>query len=431
MRWRRLIIGGLIAGLAPLLATQAQAQAPDSGVLVTDVDGPITPAVAHYLESAGEAAAESNSVLVVTIDTPGGLDTSTRDIVQSFLNAPTPVVVYVQPHGARAASAGTFIVMSAHVAAMAPATAIGAATPIDLQTGEEVSDKIINDSVAFAVSVAEERGRNVEFAEEAVRDGRSITANEAVEENVVDLVANDLDDLLTAIDGMVVDVQGTAVTLATAGVVPDNFELSMFGQILTQLADPNLALLFLSLGTLAVIYEAANPGLGFAGVLGVILLLVGFFALSVLPVQATGIALLVLAIALFIGEIFVPGIGILAAGGTIALLLAGVFLFEGELRVDPPVLWPTALLMGLFTAFAGRAVVRARLRPATSGAETLLGKRVTVQGSPGAGWSTFLEGSWWTVRSSRGDLMDGDEAQVVAREGLELVVDPTGDSDEQ
>lgn len=432
MGWRRLTIGGLIAGLTALAATQAQAQDPaeDHGVLTADVNGPITPAVAHHLRSAVEAAAETNSVLLITIDTPGGLDASTREIVQAFLNASTPVVVYVQPEGARAASAGTFITMSAHIAAMAPATAIGAATPIDLQTGETGSDKVVNDSVAFAVTVAERRGRSTEFAEEAVRDGRSVTANEAVEETVVDLIADDVDDLLLAIDGRTVEVRGTEVTLETAGVVPETYELSLFGEILTQIADPNLAVLFLSLGTLAVVYEAANPGLGFAGAIGVVLLLIGFFALSVLPVQATGIALLVLAAALFIGEIFVPGIGVLAAGGTIALLLAGVFLFEGDLEVSPPVIWPTALLMGLFTAFAGRAALRARLRPATTGAETLLGKPVTVQGGPDVGWSAFLEGSWWTIRPSSGELHEGDEAQVIRMDGLELVVDPIGERDE-
>jgi membrane-bound serine protease (ClpP class) len=422
------MIAGLIAGLAPVLATQAQTQ--DRGVLVADVNGPITPAVAHYLGAAVDSAVEADSVLVVTIDTPGGLDASMRDIVQMFLNAETPIVVYVQPEGARAASAGTFIVMSAHVAAMAPATSIGAATPVEGQTGETASDKVINDAASFAVSVADRRGRSTEFAEDAVRDGRSITANEATEGEVVDLVADDIDGLLEAIDGWVVDVKGTEMTLDTAGVVPETYELSTFGRILTQLADPNLAFLFISLGTLAVVYEAANPGLGFAGIAGVILLLIGFFALSVLPVQATGIALLVLAVALYVGEVFVPGVGVLAAGGTISLLLAGVFLFEGQLEVNPPVLWPTALLAGLFTAFAGRAALKARLRPATTGASTLLGRLVTVQGDPEGGWSVFLEGSWWTVRPVRGALRAGEQAEVVGMEGLELIVDPTGEEDE-
>jgi len=394
-------------------------------VLVTDVDGPITPVIADHLAAAVEQAVGEEALLVVTVDTPGGLDTSMRDIVQTFLNAPVPVVVYVEPEGARAASAGTFITMAAHVAAMAPGTSIGAATPVDLQGGE-ISDKIINDAVAFATSLAERRGRNVEFAESAVRDGTSITASQAVEDGVVDMVADDLDDLLAAIDGMSVEVLGEDVTLATAGAVPDRYEMSTLRRILAQIADPNLAVLFLSIGTLAVVYEAANPGLGFAGVIGVILLLLGFFALSVLPVATAGVALLILAIALFIGEIFVPGVGVLAAGGTIALLLAGLFLFEGELQVSPPVLWPTALVLGAATTIAGRAALKARLRPSTTGTATLIGKAGTVVNAEGVNGSVFLDGAWWSVRSSVGELEPGEQARVVGIEGLELIVEPIG-----
>lgn len=426
MRRLRRAAGGLIAGTALVAAFIAPVLAQGtSGVLVTDVDGPITPVIADHLAAAVEQAVGEEALLVVTLDTPGGLDTSMRDIVQTFLNAPVPIVVYVEPEGARAASAGTFITMAAHVAAMAPATSIGAATPVDLQGGE-ITDKIINDAVAFATSLAERRGRNVEFAESAVRDGTSITASQAVEDGVVDMVADDLDDLLSAIDGMTVEVLGEDVTLATAGAVPDRYEMSTLRRILAQIADPNLAVLFLSIGTLAVVYEAANPGLGFAGVIGVILLLLGFFALSVLPVATAGVALLILAIALFIGEIFVPGVGVLAAGGTIALLLAGVFLFEGELQVSPSVLWPTALVMGAATTIAGRAALKARLRPSTTGTATLIGKAGTVVNVEGVNGSVFLDGAWWSVRSSVGELEPGEQARVVGIEGLELIVEPIG-----
>lgn len=410
------------------MAAQAGAQTP--GVLVAEVDGPITPVIADHLAAAVDAAAETDAVLVVTIDTPGGLDTSMRDIVQTFLNAPVPVVVYVEPEGARAASAGTYITMAAHVAAMAPATSIGAATPIDLQSGETGSEKVINDAVAFAKSVAERRGRNAEFAEDAVREGTSITSTEAVEQDVVDLVAEDLDELLASIDGSAVDVLGEQVTLMTAGVTPERYEMSTFLRVLARIADPNLALLFLSIGTLAVVYEAANPGLGFAGIAGVILLLLGFFALAVLPVQAAGVALLILAIALFIGEIFVPGVGVLAAGGTISLILAGIFLFEDDVAISPPVLWPTALLLGLLTAIAGRAALKARMRPSTTGAGLLVGRPITVTGDRVEGWSAFVEGSWWTVRPSKGELEAGQSVEIVDIEGLDLIVAPRGGPDE-
>jgi len=426
VRRRRRAVGGLIAGTALVAAFIAPVLAQGtSGVLVTEVDGPITPVIADHLDAAVEQALGEDALLVVTLDTPGGLDTSMRDIVQTFLNAPVPIVVYVEPEGARAASAGTFITMAAHMAAMAPATSIGAATPVDLQDGE-ITDKIINDAVAFATSLAERRGRNAEFAESAVRDGTSITASQAVEDGVVDMVADDLDDLFSAIDGMTVEVLGEDVTLVTAGAVPDRYEMSTLRRILAQIADPNLAVLFLSIGTLAVVYEAANPGLGFAGVIGVILLLLGFFALSVLPVATAGVALLILAIALFIGEIFVPGVGVLAAGGTIALLLAGVFLFEGELQVSPPVLWPTAVVMGVATTIAGRAALKARLRPSTTGTATLIGKAGTVVNVEGVNGSVFLDGAWWSVRSSVGELEPGEQARVVGIEGLELIVEPIG-----
>lgn len=426
VRRRRRAVGGLIAGTALVAAFIAPVLAQGtSGVLVTEVDGPITPVIADHLAAAVDQALGEGALLVVTLDTPGGLDTSMRDIVQAFLNAPVPILVYVEPEGARAASAGTFITMAAHVAAMAPATSIGAATPVDLQDGE-ISDKIINDAVAFATSLAERRGRNVEFAESAVRDGTSITASQALEDGVVDMMADDLDDLLSAIDGLPVEVLGEEVTLVTAGVVPDHYEMSTLRRILAQIADPNLAVLFLSIGTLAVVYEAANPGLGFAGVIGVILLLLGFFALSVLPVATAGVALLILAIALFIGEIFVPGVGVLAAGGTIALLLAGVFLFEGELQVSPPVLWPTAVVMGVATTIAGRAALKARLRPSTTGTATLIGKAGTVVNVEGVSGSVFLDGAWWSVRSSVGELEPGKQARVVGIEGLELIVEPIG-----
>lgn len=426
MRWRRRAAVGLVAGAALVVVLSVPGSAQGPRVLVTDVDGPITPVVADHLEAAIAEANETGAVLIITLDTPGGLDTSMRDIVQTLLNAPIPIVVYVQPEGARAASAGTFITMAAHVAAMAPATSIGAATPVDLQGGE-ISDKILNDASAFAVSIAERKGRSVEFAEAAVRDGTSLTATQAVEQGVVDLIADDLDDLLAAIDGMRVEVRGTEVGLATAGVVPEVYEMSILRSILALIADPNIAILLLSIGTLAVVYEAANPGLGFAGIVGVILLLLGFFALAVLPVAAVGLVLLVLAIMLFIGEIFVPGVGVLAAGGTIALLLAGVFLFEGELQVSPPVLWPTALVMGVATTIAGRFALKARLHPATTGAQTLIGEPVTVVREEDGRWSAFLDGAWWAVRPSSGNLVAGDFADVVDIEGLELIVEPRGD----
>lgn len=405
-----MVAAGLIAGPVTLGGNQ---------VLLIEVDGAITPVVADYVADAVvEAESGLYQSLVITLDTPGGLDLSMRDIVQSLLNSTVPTVVYVSPEGARAASAGTFITMAAHVAVMAPATSIGAATPVDLQGGE-ITDKIINDAVAFAVSVAERRDRNVEFAEDSVRDGRSVTSREAVELGVVDLVADDLDDLMARIDGR--EIQSLGVTLSIADATVVRKEMGRLRQILGWLADPNIAFLLLSIGTLAIIYEAANPGLGFSGIAGVIMLVLAFFALSILPVQAAGIALFLLAIALLVAELFVPGVGVLAGGGTLALILSGLFLFEGSVNVSPVVVWPSAAVLGVASVVAGRSALLARRQPATMGPETLVGRTVRVM-STGGRQIAFLDGTWWDIKSITA-LEDGSEAKVIGTEGVRLLVE--------
>ncbi|MGH8927339.1 MAG: NfeD family protein, partial [Acidimicrobiia bacterium] len=246
-----------ILGLAAAGIVTGPALGQEARLMLVEIDGAITPVIADYIEAAiAEAERDGYGALIIAIDTPGGLDISMREIVQSMLNAAIPTIAYVSPEGARAASAGTFITMAADVAAMAPATSIGAATPVDLQGGE-ITDKIINDAAAFAVTVAERRNRNVEFAEDSVREGRSVTAREAVELGVVDLIARDLDDLLFQIDGR--EVPSLGLTLATERATVERNELGALKEILGQLADPNLAFLLLSVGTLAIVYEAANP----------------------------------------------------------------------------------------------------------------------------------------------------------------------------
>jgi len=397
--------------------------------LVATVDGPITPVTAEYLADGVRTAEEEGyEVFVVELDTPGGLDVSMRDIVQAFFGAKVPVVVYVTPSGGRAASAGTFITMAAHVAAMAPGTTIGAATPVDLQGGE-ITDKIINDAAAFAESVAAFHDRDVGFAVDAVRDGRSITADQAVELGVVDLVARDLSALLEAIDGQtIIMADGRSLVLETGGSGVEIFDPGFFRDLLLVIADPNLAFLFVSLGTLAVIYEVANPGLGLAGIIGVVLLILGFFALSVLPVTVAGAALLILAAGLFIGELFVPGIGVLAAGGTIALIVGGLLLFEGPFGIRPIVLWPVGLVVGGGVLLAGRLTWRARRAPAASGAEALVGRKTVVANVDGRTGQAFLEGAWWRIRSRTGALPEGQTVTVVGNEGLELIVDAEEDN---
>ena len=424
--WLLLLIGLL---LAPELA--ARAQGPRS-IVVVEVDGVITPVIADHIRDAldlGEL--EGHQALLVEVDTPGGLDTSMRDIVQSFLNSRVPVIVYVSPQGARAASAGAIITLASHIAAMAPGTSIGAATPIDLEGGD-LAQKIINDAASYAESIAEQRGRNVEFAIDAVREGRSVAANEALELGVVDLIALDRTELLRALDGRVVELDpDETVTLETAGAELVEVDLGLARSVLQWLSDPNLAFLFISIGTLAILYELANPGFGGGAIVGVILLVLAFTALSVFPVNAAGVILLVLAAALFVAELFVPGVGVFAAGGTAALVLAGLFLFRGPIGVDPIVLLPTAAVAGGGAVALGRIAWRSRRLAGSTGAEGIVGSRGTVRSVEEDEALVFLQGALWTARATDGTLRPGQRIHVVEMDGLRLVVQADPDAESQ
>jgi membrane-bound serine protease (ClpP class) len=409
--------------LLAVLPGEVRAQGPT--VLVTRVDGTITPVIAdHLVDGVSSAERDGHAAYLVELDTPGGLDASMREIIKAFLGADVPVVVYVTPSGARAASAGALITFAANLAAMAPGTTIGAATPVDLQGGE-ISDKVLNDAAAFAETVAAQRGRNTRFAIDTVRKGRAVTAAEAVRLDAVDLLAASRAELLQELDGRSVKVaSGNTVTLRTAGATVVEQEFGLFRRLLQLLADPNLAFLFLSLGTLAIIYELANPGVGFGGIAGAIFLLLGFFALSVLPINLVGLLLLALAAALFVAELFVPGVGVFAAGGTVALVLGGLFLFDGAVGIDPAVLVPVALVVGGGSVLAGRLAWRARRAPSVSGREGLVGRQVTVRTADGATGQVLLDGAWWTARSRDAALQPGQTVRVVDLDGLELIVDP-------
>jgi membrane-bound serine protease (ClpP class) len=429
-RTRWAAFGGLWAAVCvfgALLAAPAAAMAQSSTVLVATVDGPITPVVAqHLVDGVEEASTGGHQALLVEMDTPGGLDSSMRQIIKAFLAADTPVIVYVSPSGGRAASAGALITFSAHVAGMAPGTTIGAATPVNAETGETASDKVINDAAAFAESVARQRGRNVDFAVATVREGRAATADEAARIGAVDLIAADRAALLAAVDGRTVTLAGgERVRLDTAGARAVEYEMGLLRQLLALIADPNLAFLFISIGTLAVIYELATPGMGLGGVTGAILLVLGFFALSVLPVNVAGIALLVLAAALFVAEVLTPGVGVFATGGAIALLVAGLFLFEDQaVRVNPAVLLPTALVVGGGSLLAGRLAWRARKNLPLSGPHTLLGATATIDAATGHTGRVRLQGAWWNALSPGADLHDGQTVRVTDVQGLTLLVEP-------
>lgn len=424
-RWLLLLVllGILLLGTGGPAGAQERAA---DRVLVTTVDGPITPVVAdHLADVVARAERGGHRALIVRIDTPGGLETSMRSIVQRFLAADVPVVVYVSPDGARAASAGAIITFAAHIAAMAPGTAMGASTPVDLEGGD-AGRKAVNDSAAFAESIAQVRGRNVEFAVATVREGRSASAREALELGAVDLVVASLPQLLDEIDGRQVVLAGDrTTTLATAGAAVEEAGLGVLRRIQQILADPNLAFLFLSLGTLAIMYELANPGIGAGGAVGVILIVLAMFALAVLPVTAAGLILLALAVALFVAELFAPGVGVAAASGTVALVLSGIFLFRDTpgLEVSLAVIIPIAAVVGVAVVGAGHLAVRSRdVTSITSPHTTFVGQVLTVQGAAGGRGQAFVEGAWWNVRSDSGPLEDGMTVRVVDIDGLDLVV---------
>ncbi|MFP5310156.1 MAG: NfeD family protein [Actinomycetes bacterium] len=405
----------------------AQAQQGSGTVATTTVRGAITPVIAdHLLDTVDRAATDGHRALVVQLDTPGGLVSSMREIVQGFLDAPLPIVVHVSPSGADAGSAGTFITLAAHVAAMAPATTIGAATPVDLEGGE-VGDKIVNNAAAYAEAIAEARGRDVGFAVDSVRDGRSITADEALEIGAIDLIATDLPSLLEEVDGTVVEVGDVEVTLTTAGATVVEVEMTGVRRLLQRIADPNLAFIFISIGTLAIVYEIANPGMGAGGVLGAILLILAFFSLSVLPVNLAGVLLLVLAMGLYVVELFAPGVGVGAFGGTVALLLGGLFLFQRPtgLGVDLAVIVPTVLVLFALTVVAGRLVARSSGRPLVGPNDDLVGRTGTVRGVADGHPRISLDGTAWRVTPTAGvALVDGLTVRVVARDNLDLTVEP-------
>jgi membrane-bound serine protease (ClpP class) len=407
-------------------ATQAPGE---PRVLVTTLSDTIGPVTADHLrDGVGRAERGGHGAYIVLLDTPGGLDTSTRRIVQRFLDADVPVVVYVSPRGARAASAGAFITYAAHVAAMAPGTAIGAATPVGLEGGD-VEQKVINDAAALAESIARARDRDIDFAVDMVREARSASAAEALEIGAVDVVASSLEELLEHLDGTQVELRGgRTVTLEVAGAAVETHDMGLFRRILQVLADPNLAFLFLSLGTLGIIYELASPGAGAGGVIGVILIVLAMFSLAVLPVDVTGLLFLALAVALFVGELFAPGIGVFAFLGAGSLVLSGLFLFDDEpgLDVSLAVILPTALVMGLATVLAGRLVWRARQEPpSTTGAGPLLGRTVVIRRVDGDEASVVVDGSWWRVRTGV-SVAVGDVLRVVDVDGLTLVAEPEG-----
>jgi len=415
----------LLGSLA--VASEIGANGPTVDVL--RVKGTVNPVLADYIERGINHAEETGAVAcIIQMDTPGGLDTAMRDIVQDILDSSVPVVVYVSPPGARAASAGAFITISAHVAAMAPNTTIGAAHPVAIGAGGEVSpvdEKVVNDAAAYMRSLAENRGRNAEWAERAVRESVSATELEALELDVIDFVAADLDGLIAQLDGRRITLlDGREVTLNTQGVGTSLINMEFGESFLYVLSDPNIAYILLSLATLGLLVEISSPGLIFPGVVGGICLVLAFYSLGVLPVNYAGVLLIVLAFGLFIAEVFTTGFGALAVGGIISLILGSLILFKGGplFRVNPWLIVTVVVLVGGFVAFAVLKVVGARRRPATIGREEFAGKVGVVKKALKPEGMVLCKGELWSAISESGPVEPGEEVTVTRIDGLKLHV---------
>lgn len=422
----------LAAGVASLASAPAVAQdaAGEPGTVVAvPVDGVVDPFVADHVErTIADAEDASASAVLMTIDTPGGLDSSMRQIVQAILNAEVPVICYVSPDGARAASAGTFILLACPIAAMAPATNVGAAQPVGL-SGAVASSKAVNDATKYLVSIADRRGRNTSWAASAVRDAASVSASQALELDVIDLVEPDVGSLLSAVDGRTVSVGGGRdVALDLSGATIQEARLGPLVGFLHALLDPNVAFIFFWLGLALIAIEFFVPG-GVAGTVGAVLFIASLVALGTLPVQLIGVGLLAASIVFFVLEVLSPGVGVPAAGGVVALLLGGWFLFDSSVpgvRVSPLVLVPVAGFATLFFLVVVRSAVALRHRGVITRDETLIGREGVVVRDLDPRGIVQVASEEWTAEgagTAPAALRRGDRIRVVAMDGLRLRVE--------
>ena len=400
-------------------------------VNVITVDATINPATADYIHQSIEQAVEQGAeCLVIRLNTPGGLLKSTRVIVSDLLTAKIPVVVYVAPAGSQSASAGSFITLAAHIAAMAPGTNIGAAHPVGLQGGEKdsiMNEKATNDAAAFIRTISEKRHRNIKWAEDAVRKSISITETEALKDSVIDLVASSVRDLLEKIDGRKVDMDGTQITLHTKDAEIVDIKMDWQHQVLDILSDPNIAYIFMMLGTLGLMFELYNPGSIAPGVIGVISLILAFYSLHTLPVNYAGLALIIVGIILFILEIKIASYGLLTVGGVISLLLGSIMLIRSEsalefIHLSWGVVIPTVLCTAAFFIFAIGMGIRAQRKKPTTGVEGIIGEEGEVIADINPVGQVRVHGEIWKATSSEGRLPAGTKVKVERVENLQLNV---------
>jgi membrane-bound serine protease (ClpP class) len=403
-------------------------RAPGEGrILVASLEGPVSPIMAEALTTAvRRAERESYNAMVFTLDTPGGLETSMRDMIKVELASGVPVIVWVSPGGARAASAGVFVTMSADIAAMAPGTNIGAATPIHMQgpMDSTLARKATNDAAAFARTIAAQRGRNIQWAEQAVRQAVAVNETEAVELHVVDFTASTLEELLAKADGRTWKRDQESHVMHTRGLPLDRIDTGFRLRLLALIADPNIAYILLMLGFYGLLFELQNPGAILPGVVGGISLILAFLALSTLPVNYAGIALILLAVVFFIAEIKVASHGLLAAGGIISMLLGSMILYRGEgSRLAWPVLIGVTAATALFFLVVVGAGLRAQRLPVTTGLGGMVGRRARAVERLAPRGRVELLGELWNAVSD--EMVEaGMEVEVVGAEQLTLRVRP-------
>ncbi len=405
------------------------------------LEGAIGPASASYIAEGFEQARSANAELVIlSIDTPGGLDTSMRGIIQDMVAMPIPVVAYVHPSGARAASAGTYILYASHFAAMTPGTNLGAATPIQIgavptpETGDGNADegsptnaaerKAVNDSVAYIRSLAEMRGRNADWGEKAVREAASLSADAALDQGVIDFVAPNLESLLAQLDGRSVTIDGKEHIVKTSGISVTEIEADWTTQLLATITNPNVALILLMIGIYGLIFEFLNPGALVPGTIGAISLLIAFYALAVLPVDMVGLALILFGIGLMVGEAFAPSFGILGIGGIVAFTFGATMLFDTdipEFRVNWSVIAALALFSIAVLVLVLRVGLRSFGRKVVSGAEELIGASATVLDWDGGKGHVFVHSERWNAEGPA-DLGEGQTVVISGMEGLKLMV---------
>ncbi|MGD9133214.1 MAG: nodulation protein NfeD [Desulfobacterales bacterium] len=405
-------------------------QAAQGDIYIIEVADAISPGTAEFIQnSIAKAEAEQAACIIIELDTPGGLAESMRLIIQDILGSRVPVVVYVSPSGARAASAGVMITMSADVAAMAPGTNIGAAHPVGAggkDISGKMSEKVINDMVAQAKSVAEERGRNKEWVEQAIRESVSVTETEALKENIIDLIAKDTDDLIRQLEGRKIKGKGV-LTLDKAEKVV--VKPSLRTKILKTISNPNIAYILLMIGFAGLYFELSHPGAIFPGVIGGIALILAFFALQTLPVNYAGILLIILAIIFFIMEMKISSYGLLSVAGIVSLLLGSLMMFKDtgpDMRLSLKVLLPTIILISGFFVFVAGLVFRAQISKPRTGTKGLVGEIGIVKKALTPEGKVFVHGELWNARAEKA-IDENTKVRVVNVENLMLQVETLDD----